>query len=235
MKRPSTAGAQKSTAKKIRSQPATLSSAQKRALECVERKMTCLTDRNGNIEYSEHRDLLQRLIKDPTLDATQEVLELFDPADKKNSPTEEELDQMVEDCRKGYYARRGWQAEEGRHGLSIWEVTGAIHEQMDLGRAHYLGIDGFRICARLLPEMVQCGESLFMADDSSDLAESIRERLQEMCKIKLGAGAKQKLRKARADLKKARKKCESKTAACGFLKQLAEEDIWDRLFAMADK
>ena len=59
--------------------------------------------------------------------------------------------------------------------------------------------------------------------------------MQEIHKIKLGAAAKQKLGKARADLKKGRKKCERKTAACGFLKELAEEDIWDRLLAMADK
>jgi len=105
-----------------------------------------------------------------------------------------------------------------------------------MGRTHYLGVDGFRICARLLPEMVQCGESLFMAEDSSDLVESIRECLEKkMHKIKLGAGAKRKLGKVQADLRNARTKCKSKTAACGLLKELAEDDIWDRLLAMADK
>ena len=61
--------------------------------------------------------------------------------------------------------------------------------------------------------------------------ESIRELLQEMRKIKLGAGAKQKRGKAQADLKKTRKKCESESAACGLLKDLAEENTWDGLLA----
>lgn len=70
-----------------------------KALDYVKNRMECLTDSNGNIEVSEHMDLLLRLVKDPTLDAATEVLELFEPSKKKENLTAKELDKILEDTR----------------------------------------------------------------------------------------------------------------------------------------
>lgn len=169
-----------------------LSGAQRtKALKYVEEKMECLTDQCGNIEVCEHKDLLLRLIKDPSLDATTEVLELFEPSKKKGSLPAKELDKMVDDTENGKHLRTGFCEVDGGSyhyklgrikGLSVFQVRDAANANIEYAAASFQGPDAFRVCARLLGVLVDNSSGCIRWNEDG-FEESIIDCMELMLKL----------------------------------------------------